>query len=313
MPFEITYSRFGPPDVLEWSASGEMPEPLPSQVVIRVVAASINSLDAKIRSGSLVGSVTTLLPTVPGRDASGIVVAVGSRVTDVAVGDAVFGFTDTGAYAEYAALSSYALKPDTIDWTVAACLPTVGETAVRLLDELGLTAGETLIVTGGAGNVGAITTQLAVARGIRVIATVGARDDNFIRSMGATPVRYGARFTDRVLRIAPRGLDAAIDTAGAGELLDLIGITGAAQRVVTIADPGASTYGVRFSGAGDEHGATEALAQVAALAAVGAIRVRIAASYPMREAARAHRDLAGGHLRGKLVLHNSSAFSPINE
>ena len=244
MPFEIAFSAFGPPDVLVWSADGDNADPLPSQIVIRVIAAGINGIDAQMRSGEMTGTQLVPLPSVPGREAAGIVVAVGSGVTAVAIGDSVVGFTDSGAYAEFAVMTHFVPKPARMPWEVAAAIPVAGEMAVRLLSALRLARGERLVVAGGAGRVGALVTQLAVAQGVRVVATVRAEDEPYVRSVGATPVRYGRGFADRVYLVSPSGMDGAVDTAGSEVLPDLITMTGGAHRVVSCAGATADRFGV---------------------------------------------------------------------
>ena len=304
MPFEIEFSAFGPPDVLVWSADGDNADPLPSQIVIRVIAAGINGIDAQMRSGEMTGTQLVPLPSVPGREAAGIVVAVGSGVTAVAIGDSVVGFTDSGAYAEFAVMTHFVPKPARMPWEVAAAIPVAGEMAVRLLSALRLARGERLVVAGGAGRVGALVTQLAVAQGVRVVATVRAEDEPYVRSVGATPVRYGRGFADRVYLVSPSGMDGAVDTAGSEVLPDLITMTGGAHRVVSCAGATADRFGVSVPESLTDWHRKDALRQVVALVDVGAVRVRIGRTYPMAHAALAHRDLEAGAVRGKLVLHN---------
>jgi NADPH:quinone reductase-like Zn-dependent oxidoreductase len=283
-----------------------MPEPLPSQIVIVVVAACASALDTHIRRGNLVDSISTFLPSGAGLEATGIVIARGDAVRDVEVGDEVFGFTDTGAYAQFAALTTYARKPAGVPWQIAASLSTASTTAYRVLDELGLAKGETLLVTGGAGAVGSLAVQIALARGIRVIATVGATDEAYIRSLGAVPVRYGDGCSDRIRAIARKGIDAALDTAGVRVLSELVTLTGSPKRVITISDPTASNYGVRFSGTNAHNHTKQLLREVAGRVAEGEMTVRISRTYPMAQAARAHRDLEVGQLHGRVVLMNGT-------
>lgn len=239
----ITYARFGGPEVL---ALGEVPapEPAPGQVRVRVRAVGVNPIDVKIRRGDF-GAGSGGFPRIPGLDVAGVVDRVGEGAAGVAAGDEVFGVAVGGAYAEYALMERPFAKPAGLSWEAAASLPTVAEAALRTLGHLALAAGETLLIHGAAGSVGRVATQLAVTRGVRVVGSVAARDDEPLRALGAVPVRYGEGLVERVRAIAPQGVDAVLDAAGRGALPDSIALAGGAGRVITIADPRAAELGVR--------------------------------------------------------------------
>jgi len=304
MPSEILFSTFGGPEVLQWTAGAEVPDPLPSQVVIVVAAAAVSTLDATIRSGALNGTLATFLPSALGREAAGIVIARGSAVRDVEVGDEVLGFTDTGAYAQFAALSTYVRKPEALSWAIAAALPVASQTANRVLDQLDVREGQTLLIAGGAGAIGSMAGQLAVARGANVVATVATADFAYVRSLGMTAVRYGHGFARRVRSVCPGGVDAALDTSGARILADLVQLTGIPGRVLTLSDQSADLFGAILSESDPTSRSTSLLRAVADLAANGALSVRIARTYPLSHAVEAHQDLAAGGARGRLVLVN---------
>ncbi|WP_113699745.1 NADP-dependent oxidoreductase [Nonomuraea lactucae] len=295
----IVLDRFGGPDVLH-EAEAELPEPGPGQVRVRVRAAGVNPLDGKIRSGALQAVFPTPLPAIPGLELAGVVDALGDGVSEVAVGDEVLGFADTGSYAEYALASTFAVKPDALSWEQAVTLPVAGEAAERVLRQLGVSAGQTLLIHGAAGGVGTLAVQLAVAAGVRVIATAGPGNQDYLASLGATPTPYGPGLVERVRALAPQGIDAAFDVAGKGALPDLIELRGGTERLVTIADFAAEQLGVTFS-AVQERSASD-LAALADLAAQGRLSTTVAATYPLAEADAAHRASDAGHVRGKLVL-----------
>ncbi len=138
-------------------------------------------------------------------------------------------------YAEYAVASIWTRKPDTVSWIDAAALPASAEAAAGVLRQLDVTSGETLLLFGGGGSVGIIATQLAVARGIKVISAVGEHDDALARLLGATPVRYGAGLPGRVRALG--AVDAVFDAAGTGVLADAIALAGGPKRVITLSDP----------------------------------------------------------------------------
>ncbi|MEV6239629.1 NADP-dependent oxidoreductase [Lentzea sp. NPDC051838] len=298
----ITYSTFGGPEVLELTEADE-PHAGPGQVRLKVVAAAVNPLDHKIRNGWM-PHFAPAFPATPGLEAAGIVDEVGEGVTGVAVGDEVLAWTVTGAYAEYALATDFAVKPANLDWDTAAALPVAVETSVRVLDTLKVGEGDTLLLHGAAGVVGAVAVQLAVARGATIIGTASERNHDYLRSLGAVPVAYGDGLADRVRAAAPQGVDAVFDAAGQGDLPVSIELRGGTDRIVTIADPQAADLGVTFSGGGGPFG--DRLTEYAKLAADGKLTVRVAQSLPLADAGKAQELSATGHAGGKVVLHPSS-------
>ncbi|MGW1505066.1 NADP-dependent oxidoreductase [Streptomyces mirabilis] len=295
----ITFSEYGAPEVLHLSEV-TTPEPGPGQVRIRVRAASVNPLDMKIRSGLMAGQFPARFPVVPGLDAAGVVDAVGEGA-DAAVGDEVLGATVGGSYSEYALLDEPVAKPEALSWEVAASLVSVGEAAFRVLGQLGVQPGQTLLIHGAAGSVGAIAVQLAVARGITVIGTVAEQDIERLTTLGATAVPYGEGWAERVRAAAPRGVDYVFDASGAGVLADSVTLTGDAGKVITIADMSAQQHGVRFSIGSAAQGG-KSLPELVELAATGKLTVPIWRTYPLTEAAQAHADLEARRNQGKAVL-----------
>ncbi|WND36763.1 NADP-dependent oxidoreductase [Streptomyces sp. BB1-1-1] len=295
----IVFDKFGGPDVLH-EADVEVPRPGPGQVRVRVKAAGLNALDGKIRAGMLEAVYPTTFPATPGRELAGVVDALGEGVTDVRVGDEVLGWSDTGSYAEYALATAVAPRPADLAWQDAAALPVAGETAERVLDQLEVAAGETVLMHGASGAVGTLAVQLATARGARVIATAGPANQDYLASLGATPTTYGEGLVERVRALAPDGVDAVFDLAGKGALPDSITLRGGTDRIVTIADFSARQLGVTFSQGSRERSA-ERLAAVARDAAAGRLTTTVTA-YPLAHAAEAQRASDAGHVRGKLVL-----------
>ena len=161
----IQYRHYGGPEQLEWAQAPD-PHAGPGQIRIAVRAASVNPIDWKVLSGALTEDPEPDGPGYLGFDAAGVVDEVGEGVTGVAVGDDVFG-GGVGTQAEYAVLNTWAAKPASVDWAVAAAAGVAGETAERGLRLLGVKAGETVFVDGGAGGVGAVAVQMAKALGLR--------------------------------------------------------------------------------------------------------------------------------------------------
>lgn len=299
----IVFEDFGGPEVLH-EAKVPLPEPGPRQARIRVRVASVNPMDFKVRAGLMRPNLPASLPAVPGVEAAGVIDAVGAEVTGFNVGDEVFGWTKGGAYGEYAIVTTFAAKPAALDWAQAAALPVAGETAERVLRQLGVAEGETLLIHGAAGAVGTIAVQLAVARGATVIGTAGEANQKYLESLGAVPTLYGPGLVERVRALAPQGIDAVFDVAGKGALPDSVTLRGDKSRIVTIADfAGAQELGLVFSSGGPESPRSpEFLADLARRAAEGRLKTAISASFPLDQAAEAHRQSEAGHSRGKLVL-----------
>ncbi|WP_371583122.1 NADP-dependent oxidoreductase [Streptomyces sp. NBC_01314] len=297
----ISYEEYGGPEVLRQAEVTE-PHAGPGQVRIRIVAAAVNPIDFKIRHGwvqEMMGPVS--FPAVPGMEAAGIVDELGEGVTGVSVGDEVMGWTETGAYAEYALASDFALKPAGLDWETAAALPVAVETSDRALGALAVGQDETLLIHGAASVVGSVGVQLAVARGVTVIGTASEANHDYLRSLGAIPVVYGDGLADRVRAVAPQGIDAVYDVAGIDALdvsVELRG--GTTDRIVTISDPRAFELGITFSGDNRRFGPE--LTEYARLASDGQLRVRVDQSFPLADAAKAHELSESGRARGKLLL-----------
>jgi len=295
----LQFTAYGDPEVLEWA---EAPDPHagPGQIRVAVRAASVNPIDWKTVAGALAGDEPPGGPGYLGYDAAGLVDEVGDQVAGVSVGDEVFG-RGMPAQAEYAVLDSWAVKPPSVDWAVAAAAGVAGETAERGLRLLGVTAGDTLFVDGGAGGVGAVTVQMALARGAKVIASAGQANQDYLREIGATPVRYGEGMAARVEAAAGGRVQAVFDVAGKTPIEDLISLTPEPSQVVSIANFTAGQAGARVTGGGDDSHPMQALAQVAELLAQNKLVIKVQ-TFPFDRAAEAYRISQGGHIRGKLVL-----------
>src|SRR4051794_2319647 len=297
----VTFGEYGGPEVLQVSDVAE-PEPGPGQIRIAVRAAGVNPIDWKIRSGAMSQFMPLQLPAIDGREAAGVVDAVGPDVEGVAAGDEVFGFASGGAAAEKAILAAWARKPANVPFEAAAGLPVAVETSVRVFNLLGgVGEGDTIVIDGAAGGVGAIAVQLAAARGARVIGTASEGNHDFLRSLGAEPTTYGSGVVDRVRSLSPDGVDFGFDTAGKGGVDALIELTGDPAKVASIADFAAAEKGVKVtSGGGAPPG--PALAEAASRIDEGTLQPPVTTSFPFSAAAEAHRESQAGHVRGKLVL-----------
>ena len=296
--------QYGGPEVLRY---GDLPDPVagPGEVVVDVVAASVNGADWKVRVGQYKQSK---FPFALGRDFSGVVSAVGEGVQDLKVGDAVFGVCEAGqegAYAEKIAVKAaiVAKKPDGLSHVNAAALALTGLTAMSAIeDTLKLQRGETILIHGGAGGVAGFAIQLAKHIGARVITTTSAANHDYVRSLGADEIiDYNAKDFTQVVS----NCDAVFDTVG-GDV---------AQRSFKVLKPGGRAAFIA-SGAEapkpDRNDVTSLrppvgrarrhLERIAQLFQAGAIRPAEIKLYRLSEAADAHRLSESRHFRGKLVF-----------
>lgn len=180
----------------------------------------------------------------------------------------------------------------------AAGYPVPVETAVRILNTVGVQPGQTLLVSGAAGGVGSAVVQLANGRGITVIGTASEGNQDYLRSLGATPTTYGDGLVDRAL--APNGIDAALDIAGSGVIPELIELTGEPSKVLSIADFTATEHGAQVSTSGADH--TTAYAEALKMFGEGSFRIPVARTFTLEQAGDAQTVSAAGHVAGRLVI-----------
>ena len=295
----LQFTAYGGPEVLEW-ADAPAPHAGPGQIRVAVRAASVNPIDWMTFTGALSGGQPMAGTSYLGYDAAGVVDEVGEEVAGVSAGDEVLG-RGQNTQAECAVLDSWAAKPPSIDWAVAAAAGVAGETSERGLRLLGVKPGDTIFIDGGAGGVGAAAVQIAIAAGARVIASSSEANHDYLREIGATPVLYGQGVAARVRAAAGGPVDAVFDVAGKTPVEDLISLAPEASQVVTIANFAAGQAGARVTGGGADSHPMQALAQVAELLAQNKLVIKVQ-TFPFDRAADAYRISQGGHVRGKLVL-----------
>ncbi|MGW4524920.1 NADP-dependent oxidoreductase [Amycolatopsis sp. NPDC004378] len=294
----ITFSAYGGPDVLQ-PTEVPVPEPGPGQVRLAVRAAGINPIDWKIRNGYMQQNFQVPFPHIPGLEVAGVVDAVGEGA-EFAVGDEVFGWSETGAYAEFALAKALAPKPASISWADAAALPVAGETALRVLGLLKVREGDTLLINGASGTVGRFAAQVAVAQGATVIGTAGSRNLDDLKSLGVVPVLYGDGWLERVREAASGQVDAVFDAAGHGILPGSVELRGTKDRIVTIADAAAFELDIPFSSGGEQ--SREVLTTIAGWVTDRGVGIAQGKSYPLADAAAAQIESENGHPGGKLTL-----------
>ncbi len=302
----LSYSGFGGADRF---ALTELPDPHigPDTLLVRVVAAGLNPVDYKIREGYLQGVLDVNLPAVPGWDVAGIVERVGLDTPEFEVGDRVLAYVraDVVQHGSVAELMPVPVRtaahiPDGLSFEDAAALPLAGLTALQSVLRSGLGEGDTVLVHNAAGGVGSFGVQLARLRGARVIGTASAGKHEYVRELGAEPVAYGEGIVARVSELAPQGVDVILDFAGGTALDSTPELLREGGFVVSIADRRAVTDfgGISLWVRPD----AAQLAELAALAADGTLRIERAATYPLSRAVEAYRELEAGHARGKIVV-----------
>ncbi|MEV7571496.1 NADP-dependent oxidoreductase [Pseudarthrobacter sp. NPDC089323] len=300
----ITYSTYGNPDVLELTDQ-PMPKVGPGMVLVKVKTAAVNPVDWKIMAGYLDAVMDLEFPAIPGWDVAGVVESVGIDARQFQPGDAVIAYgrkdyVHGGSFAEYIALPERLLarKPASFDWNQAAGLPLAGLTAYQVLNRLGLKAGETVLIHGGAGGVGSLGIQIAAAMGASVIATASEKNHDFLRSLGAEPVAYGDGLAERVRVLRPDGVDVVADFVG-GNLEATLAVLADGGRHASIADSDVEQHGGEWmwvSPVGAD------LQKLADLVDSGKLRVDVAEVFPLDKAADAFRSNMEGHTRGKIVV-----------
>lgn len=319
MPHAIVVSSFGGPEVLEY-VEVPMPVPGPGEAVVRVAAAGVNFIDIYRREGKY----PVELPGIPGAEASGVVTEVGEGVARVRVGDRVAFPDNAGGYAEYVIVPEAKCQPvpDEMNDLTAAAIPMQAMTAHYLVDgAFHLEAGHTCLIHAGAGGVGLVLTQMAKARGATVITTVSTPDKaELSRGAGADHVLTYDNFNEKVRDLTGgRGVEVVYDGVGKstfdgslaslakrGMMVSFGSASGAVEpfNIARLAQGGSLsiTRPTLFDYVADPVERHWRWSAVCEEVLSGRLDVRIDATYPLAEAAQAHRDLAARKTTGKLLL-----------
>lgn len=300
----ITYAAYGDPSVLSLTDVDE-PKVGPGEVRIAVRAASVNPVDWKIVGGYLDSIVTVQFPAIPGWDVAGVVEAVGLDVEGLAVGDEVMAYgrkdwVQQGSFAESMTLPvrTLARKPAGLSFEQAAALPLAGLTAFQTLTRLGVTTGDTVLIHGASGGVGAFAVQIARTLGARVIGTASERNHDRVRALGGEPVAYGEGLVERVRELAPDGVSVVADYAG-GLVEQTVALLADGGRHASIADPSVAQHGGTYMWVTPD---ADDLAELGRLTETGDLTVEVARTFPLGQAADAFRASMSGEVSGKIVV-----------
>jgi len=310
MSTTVVASAYGGPDVLT-VIDESVPDPGEGQVLVEFTAVGVNPVDYKVYGGAF-GEDPDALPLHLGREGAGVVVAVGPNAIGpagpIGVGDEVIVYPGSGTYAKRALQAADSVLPkSTLSWEQAGGLLLTGSTAYDTVETTGVSEGDVVLIHGAAGGVGLLAVQLARLRGATVIGTARESSHEYLRSIGAIPVTYGDGLVDRVRAAAPEGIDAAIDTVGTDEAVDVsLQLVADKSRIATIAAFGrVASTGIVALGAGNPASAelrNRVRTELIDLVAGGQITNVIAKTFPLTDAAKAHEELQKSHPIGKFVL-----------
>ena len=302
----MRFDRYGDIDVLN-VVDVERPVPGPGEALVRVKAAGINPGEASVRKGLLHDRWPATFPSGEGSDLAGVVEELGPDVDSVAEGDEVIGWTDQRAsHAELVTVpvGHLVAKPAGVSWEAAGALFIAGVTAYAAVRAVGVSSGDTVVVSGAAGGVGSLAVQLSRRAGAdTVLGLASEANHEWLRDHGVIPVSYGDGVADRIREAAGDGVDAFIDTFGGGYVQLAIEELGVApDRVDTIIDWGAAgKYGAKTEGSA-AGSSPEVLAELAGMIDRGELEVPIARTFPLEDVREAFRELERRHTRGKIVL-----------
>jgi NADPH:quinone reductase len=300
----VRFDQYGGRDVL-YVADIDMPTPGQGEVLVEIRAAGINPGEAAIRTGALHEQFPATFPSGEGSDLAGVVIEVGSGVTDFVVGDQVLGFSfGRSSHATHAVVPADQLihKPPQLSWEVAGSLYVVGATAYAAVRSVAPQPGETVAVSAAAGGVGTLVVQLLTLRDVRVLGIASANSAEWLSEHGVIPVEYGEGLADRLRAAAPDGIDAFIDLFGPDYVQLAVDLGVPPERIDTIISfAKAGEVGAKTEGSA-EASTRAVLSEIAGLVGSGAVDFDIAATYPLDRVADAFEELERRHTHGKIVL-----------
>jgi NADPH:quinone reductase-like Zn-dependent oxidoreductase len=303
----VVIHAYGGPEVLKLEGVPR-PEPKEDEILIRVMAASVNPVDVAIRKGYLAELVGNRFPLIPGMDAAGVVEKTGAKVTEFKAGDPVYAFftlAGEGGYAEFvvAKETEVALKPRAVSYAQAAAVPAAASTAWQVLvDTAKLSAGQTVLIHGGSGGVGHFAIQIARALGAKVIATASTANQDFLKQMGAD---QAIDYTKTKFEDVVKDVDVVLDMVGEDTLKKSYGVVKKGGIIVSIVDEPDQTAldargirGVAFRSSPK----ARVLEKLSRLIDAKKMTPVVSQVFPLSEVAKAQEQIATRHTRGKIVL-----------
>lgn len=295
----LVFNDFGGPEQQEL-IDRPAPEPAAGQIAIRVVAAGVNPVDWKIRQGFL--GREWPLPAPMGREASGVVTAIGAGVEGFAVGDEVLGEVapGQGAFADHTLLQAEktVAKPEEISFADAATIPVAGSTAYDITHQIELEAGQTLLIVGAGGGVGRMAAQVGKVHEFTVLGVASGSKKDLVESSGATFIESGDGVAERVAAAAPGGVDLIVDLVGGDAVRAVASLATDPSRVLTAADPDV----VRELGGALVERTDEALEKITGVIRYGLVDPTVTARFSLDDAQRAIAAVETGHAAGKVII-----------
>ncbi len=301
----VVVHEYGGPEVLKYEDASR-PEPKENEVLVRVIAAGVNPVDAMIRSGKYAKFFGTNLPLIPGYDIAGVVEKTGAKISKLKVGDPIYAYVMWGGgYAEYALANEgeATTKPKSLNFVEAAAVPLAALTAWQaLVDTAQLSAGQTVLIHGGSGGVGSFAIQIAKARGAKVIATASTPNQDLLKQLGAD---VAIDYTTTKFEDVAKDVDVVLDSVGKDTLARSYGVIKKGGFVATlVAEPDQAEldkHGIRGAPISVKPNANE-LAEITKLIEEKKIKPIISLVLPLTEAVKAQEQAATHHTRGKIVL-----------
>jgi NADPH:quinone reductase-like Zn-dependent oxidoreductase len=303
----VVLREYGGPEPLKLEEAPR-PEPKDDEVLVRVIAAGVNPVDAYVRQGMLSKRGRDKRPAIIGYDIAGVVEKTGAKVTKFKAGDAVYAYLSImrgGGYAQFAIAKEgeMSLKPKNIDFEKAAAVPLAATTAWQaLVDTAKIGKGQTVLIHGGSGGVGSFAVQIAKARGAKVIATASSANQDLLKQLGVDqPIDYTTtKFQDVV-----KDVDVVLNCVRADTLPASYGVVKKGGVIVSITgdpDPAeCEKRGIRCAGV-MAHPDANVLQELTKLIEANKITPIVSQTFPLAEAAKAHQQIETRHTRGKIVL-----------
>jgi NADPH:quinone reductase-like Zn-dependent oxidoreductase len=301
----IVIHQYGGPEVLKYE-DAPRPEPKDNQVLVKVIAAAVNPVDAMIRSGKYAKVFGTTLPLIPGYDIAGIVEKTGAKVTQFKPGDAIYAYPMWGGgYAEYDVVdeAETAMKPKSINFVEAAGVPLVALTAWQaLIDAAKLSAGQTVLIHGGSGGVGSFAIQIAKTRGAKVIATASTPNQDLLKQLGAD---VAVDYTKQKFEDVAKDVDVVLDSVGKDTLARSYGVVKKGGFIATLVarldQAELDKHGIRGASISVKPNGAQ-LSEIGKLIDEKKIKPIISEVLPLTDAVKAQEKAAKHHTRGKIVL-----------
>jgi len=301
--------EYGKADVLKMTADADKPRPKPGEVLVEVHAAGVNPFDWKVREGMMKDMMPLKFPATLGGDVAGVVAQLGEGVTDLNVGDEVYGQANAiggqGSYAEFTPVKAESLgpKPASVDFITAAALPLAGVSAYQaLVDHAHLIAGQKVLIHGGAGGIASVAVQLAKHLGATVATTAASEDTDYVKSLGADQViDYKAQDFAKLIQ----NYDVVYDTVGGDTYARSFEVLRPGGVLVSMLEQPDEQLMEKY-GVNAIHQATQVtrqrLSELAKLVDQGAIKPQLDKTFPLKDAGKAQAYIETGKHHGKVVL-----------